>query len=272
MGTDLIRIFSDVHFGDRASRVRQLAQLRPLLDRTGHLVLNGDSLDTRPGPTPQLTAALRAEVLEFFGREVPAATFLTGNHDADISPHHCSDLAGGKVFAVHGDILFESMVPWSRDVPLITALLDAELAAVPSTARAELASRLAVWRSVAAKIPQRHQTERRALRHLLNFMSDTVWPPWRVLRILRAWQQEPGRASELLRQHRPQAKFILTGHTHRPGIWHMPDGIIVINTGSFCPPFGGYVIEVSPEELRVRRTECRRREFHPGDLVARFPL
>jgi len=44
------RIFSDLHFGDRASRARRLAQLRPLLDGVDALVLNGDTLDTRPGP------------------------------------------------------------------------------------------------------------------------------------------------------------------------------------------------------------------------------
>src|SRR3954466_6212027 len=60
----LTRIFSDVHFGDRASRVDRLAQLRPLLDGVDQLVLNGDTMDTRPGPRPQYTSACRAEWLE----------------------------------------------------------------------------------------------------------------------------------------------------------------------------------------------------------------
>src|SRR5215212_11800756 len=72
----LTRIFSDVHFGDRASRVGRLAQLRPLLDGVDELVLNGDTMDTRPGPRPQHTNACRAEWLEFARVNVPAATFI----------------------------------------------------------------------------------------------------------------------------------------------------------------------------------------------------
>ena len=91
MAAELTRIFSDIHYGDRASRVRRLAQLRPLLAGVDHLVLNGDTLDTRPGPNPDHTAACRAEVLAFFGEHVPRTTFLTGNHDANFTSEHALD-------------------------------------------------------------------------------------------------------------------------------------------------------------------------------------
>ena len=42
----LIRIFSDLHYGDRSSRLRRLDQLSPLLDGISRLILNGDTLDT----------------------------------------------------------------------------------------------------------------------------------------------------------------------------------------------------------------------------------
>lgn len=272
MVPDVVRIFSDVHYGDRASRVRQLAQLRPLLNGVSALVLNGDTLDTRPGPDNARTAELRAEVQDFFKREISAATFLTGNHDADISTQHALDLAGGRVFAVHGDVLFDDIVPWSRDVPLVQRLIAAELAPLTATERTSLAQRLAIWRRVAAQVPQRHQSERHTLKYALRFAADTIWPPLRVLRILRAWRDEPHYAAALLRQHRPDARFILTGHTHRPGFWRMPGGIVVINTGSFCPPLGGYAVDVAPTRLVVRRVLRRAGEFHPGPIVAEFAL
>lgn len=272
MATDVIRIFSDVHFGDRSSRVRHLAQLRPLLDGIGHLVLNGDTLDTRPGPAPQLAGALRAELTDFFGRETAARTFLTGNHDADISPHHSLDLADGAVFVVHGDVLFDNIVPWSRDVPLIERLIAAELAALPRSAPIDLVQRFAIWRRVAAKIPQRHQAESKRFKHARQLFADTVWPPWRALRVLRAWREAPPRAAALARQHRPRARFVVIGHTHRPGVWRMPDGLVVINSGSFCRPFGGFVTELSPAALHVRRVDCIRDEFRPGETIAKFPL
>ena len=268
----LTRILSDIHFGDRGSRVTRLAQLRPLFASVDHLVLNGDTLDTRPGPLVAHTAECRAAVLEFFPREVAASTFLSGNHDADFTPHHHLDLAAGRVFAIHGDIFFDDIVPWGRDAPLIRRRLAEEFRHVPAELHHDLDHRLAVFRRVAAGIPQRHQSERHGLKYLLSYIADTVWPPLRVLRILRAWQMTPRRAAELARRHRPDARFVVAGHTHRPGIWNTPGGVTLINTGSFCPPLGGTCVDVTADRLIVRRVAGRRGEFRPGEVVAEFPL
>ena len=110
-----IRIFSDVHFGDRASRVHSLAQLRPLCEGAAALILNGDTLDTRPGPDPDRSSRLLSEVRSFFAAVGVPATLLTGNHDPALSPHHACDLADGRVFVTHGDIFFDEIVPWGHD-------------------------------------------------------------------------------------------------------------------------------------------------------------
>jgi predicted phosphodiesterase len=269
---ELTRILSDIHFGDKASRVSRLAQLQPLLDGVSHLVLNGDTLDTRPGPAPDYTAKCRASVSEFFSRGVAKTTFLTGNHDADFSPHHHLDLAGGRVFATHGDIFFDDIVPWSKDAPLISRRIAEELRQLPVELHHHLDHRLAVLRRVAASIPQRHQSERNALKHALYFIGDTIWPPQRFLRMFEAWRLTPIRAAALAQSHRPAARFILSGHTHRPGIWRPNGNITVINTGSFCPPLGGYLVDIAAEQLSVRRVDFRGGEFRAGDRVATFPL
>ncbi len=272
MSAPSIRILSDVHYGDRASRVRSLGQLRPLLDGVGHLVLNGDTLDTRPGADPAATAELTATVRAFFDQAVAATTFVTGNHDADVSPHHYLDLADGAVFATHGDILFDNLVPWSRDADTAGRRIAAELARLPEHARADLDGRLAVFRRVARSIPQRHQAEKNPLRYTVRFLADTVWPPHRLVLVARAWQLLPPRTFELVRRHRPRARFVLTGHIHRPGMWTSAHGVTSINTGSFVPPLGGYAVDVTAGRLTARRVELRRGEFHPGERVADFPL
>jgi predicted phosphodiesterase len=265
------RILSDIHYGDQSSRVLRLAQMRPLFDGVDRLILNGDTLDTRPGPAPDHTAEIRAHVLEFFPRMVPAMTFLSGNHDADFTSTHYVDLADGAVFVTHGDIFFDNIVPWSADVPLITRLLHEEFAPVPEARRRDLDVRLAVFRRVAARVPQRHQSERNRLKYIASLFIDTVWPPLRIVNIFRSWRAMPQRASETARRYRPQAKFILAGHTHRPGIWPTP-GVTVINTGAFCRPFGSFAVDVTEETLTVRTIEFRRDEFRVGTTVAEFPL
>jgi len=269
---ELTRIFSDIHYGDRASRVDRLDQLRPLLNGVTHLVLNGDTLDTRPGPLPVHTDECRAAVSKFFSSEVKKVTFLTGNHDADFSPLHHLDLADGKVFVIHGDIFFDDIVPWSNDAALIGRRIAEELRTLPPELHYHLDHRLGVLRRVAASIPQRHQSERNRLKHALHFVADSVWPPLRTFRVLRAWRTTPTRAVALAQRHRPAAQFILSGHTHRPGIWATSPGVTVINTGSFCPPLGGYVVDLAEDRLAVRRIDFRAGEFWAGDVFAEFPL
>jgi predicted phosphodiesterase len=266
------RIFSDIHYGDRSSQARSLAQLAPLLQGPAALVLNGDTLDTRPGPDPELTAERRAEVEAFFPRHVPEVTFLTGNHDANLTSHHALDLADGEIFLTHGDILYDDLVPWSQDAPLIRQRLAAEYSVLSPAQRDDLGTRLALYRRVVMTIPQRHQSERNPVKFALQFANDTIWPPSRLVRILRSWSAMPGLAATLARNHRPHAKFIIIGHTHRPGIWRQPDGLVVINTGSFSRPLGGCVVDVEPGRLVVRRIKAKRGEFRPGRVLAEFAL
>jgi predicted phosphodiesterase len=272
VGAHLIRIVSDVHYADRGSRVHSLGQLSPLLEGASSVVLNGDTLDTRPNKHPQRTDEMRREVLEFFGSSPAPVTFLTGNHDPDLSRQHALELAGGRVLVTHGDVLFDTIVPWSKDAGVIREKIAAALASLPGDKSAKLEGKLSAFRSVAATIPQLHQSERDPLRYAIRLAGDTVWPPHRALQILKAWREAPGRAAALARSHRPRARFILIGHTHRPGVWKTASGIVVVNTGSFCRPFGAMAAEVSHDKLRVRRVDFRGGAFHPGSKVAEFSL
>jgi len=270
MAAELIRILSDLHYGDRSSRVLRLAQLRPLAEGVGTLVLNGDVLDTRRGPAPDFTAACRAEVTDFFARLGPPVRFVTGNHDPDFSAEHALDLAGGRVFVTHGDLVFDEIVPWALDAALIRRRVRERLGPQPRPGALE--AQLAEFRAIAATLPQRHQSERNRWKYLFGLAVDTAWPPWRANRIVWAWWVYPGRIRALLRRHRPAAQVALVGHTHWPGIWRSGSGPAVINTGSFCQPMGGLAADLEGGSLTVRRVRLTRGEFRPDRVVARFAL
>ncbi len=272
MARPITRILSDLHYGDRASWVKDLGSLAPLLEGADWVVINGDLLDTRPGPNPAATRQTHADALAFLAGTGKPVTFVTGNHDPDISGTHSLDLEDGKVFLTHGDILFEDIVPWGRDRQEIVDLLAQAFAAFPAGHAPTMEERLAVYRAVAAVIPQRHQAETRPLRYLYRFAMDTVWPPSRVLTILRAWRQTPGLGAEFGHRHRPNATFALYGHTHRPGIWQAEGRPTVINTGSFTGPLGGRIVDLDGESLSVRKIISGREGFRPGAEVARFSL
>jgi UDP-2,3-diacylglucosamine pyrophosphatase LpxH len=252
--------------------VRSLGQLRPLLEGTGSFVFNGDTLDTRPGKNPPRTAQMRREVLEYFGAVGTPVTFLTGNHDPDLSGQHALEFAGGLVMVTHGDLLFDNIVPWSRDAAVIRTKIVAALAALPGDESGTFEGRMRVFRSVSASIPQLHQSETNPIRYALRLAGDTVWPPKRAFSILKAWRETPGRAAAFARRHRPKAGFVIIGHTHRPGVWKTASGVVVVNTGSFCRPFGAMAADISGDTMRIRRLVTRGGDFHPGPSVAEFSL
>ncbi len=278
----ILRIFSDLHLGDRGCRVRTLDQLAPLFDGADALVLNGDSLDTRPGPVhlsaPALaaanadTAAQRAGFLDFLTHHAPPATLLTGNHDPDISTQHTLDLADGQIFVTHGDIFFDDIVPWSRDVSIMRQLLAREFASLTPDERRRLDLRFAAFRRVCANVPQRgHHAERNPFLYTFGLLADVAWPT-RTLAVLRTWRETPALAAAFLHTHRPHARYLIMGHTHRPGIVQAPGGLIVVNTGSFCTPAKACAVDLTAEKLILRRIVGNGGVLRFGETLTTFAL
>lgn len=272
MATHVTRIFSDLHFGDRASALDALESLMPLFEGADELVFNGDTLDTRPSRDAGASAALQQEVNAFLARCAPPLRVLTGNHDPDFSAAHDAHLADGEVYVTHGDVLFDDIVPWSRDAALARRLVARELAALPADARPGLAARLGAYRRAAAAIPQRHQSERAGAKYMLSYVADTVWPPSRLLRVLRAWRTAPERAAALVRDFSLPARYFVMGHTHRFGFARTPSGLVVLNTGSFSLPGSAGVVDVAPGRVTLRRLNRRGREYRFSEASVEFPL
>lgn len=267
-----LRIFSDLHFGDRASTLVRLGDLEGLFEGAESCLFNGDTLDTRPGPNPEHTARIKDEVRDFFSRLALPCHFLTGNHDPDVSELHALDLANGAVFVTHGDIIFKDIVPWGRDVTLVRAKLEKQLADLSPEDRERFEARIHAYRKTAAQIPQRHQAERDPWKYALGYLKDTVWPPSRAWRILNTWRKTPAYAETLLNKHRPGSRFFVMGHTHRAGSWTRPSGIVVLNTGSFCHPFDAAVIDLFPDHLELRQIKRKGRGFCLGKRLATHAL
>lgn len=268
----MIRIFSDLHYGDRASAWISLKSLRPLFEGADEIVLNGDTVDTRPSHTPEASATSVQAVREFFNHDSPAVTWLTGNHDPDISERHVLELAQREILVTHGDILFENLVPWGRDAGVLERRIQAELSELPLAQRQELSGRFRAVRRAAASIPQRHQAEKNPLKYAVGFVTDTIWPPTRVLKVLQAWRETPARAASFLEQYAYPARFFIMGHTHRLGFTKLPGGAILINTGSLCPPGEAGVVDVSADRVCLRRVRKLANEFRLGETIAAFAL
>ncbi len=266
-----IRIFSDIHFGDPSSAVRDLDALRPLFGDADRIILNGDTLDTVTPQTGGHLVAVRAFVAR---NDLPPITLLTGNHDPDITDQAELSLRDGRVWVTHGDVLFNHIAPWSRHAEELKRRLDALARDIPAEELDRIETRLRLNRRASHDLPEPPDFFNTHPLAGLSRLVRTLFPPRRLVAMLRAWREAPRRAADLARAHRPDARLVVMGHTHHPGVWrpHGPDGVVVVNTGSFSRPFGGAFVELCGDDVRVTRIRRGRDGFSAGRVLAHLDL
>ena len=265
------RIISDLHFGHATSFVRDPAQLAPILEGAGQVIFNGDSVEARFVEERKQAAEHFSKLQQTCAEAAVKAIFVTGNHDASISEVHHVDLASGTVLVTHGDILFHGLSPWSQEAARLQEAHTQELAALGNPTQLELRLQ-AAKRSVRA-IEHFGPKLRISGNRFTGFLHE-LWPPWRPFQIFGCWAVTPHRAHALATDHRPEARYVIIGHTHFSGIWRRKNRV-VINTGAFLPysrPLAVDVIEAADGsvEVVVRKIAFRGGLFRLGRETARF--
>ncbi len=266
-----LAILSDTHIGHTASRVRSAGQLEGLVRGVSTVVFNGDSVEMLWRPNrPQAREQLR-RLVGVCRRAGARPIFVNGNHDPFVSTINHLDLAGGSVLATHGDILFHEVAPWSRDADVVGPQRQHLLESMGGDALTDFERQLLATKWASLALEMREPCSPGGLLPTVRMALRETWPPWRVLRIVRFWMQTPERAAGLARMFRPDARFVVIGHTHHPGVWEH-DGRVVVNTGAYLPFSSRLAVRVEPGELRVHRVACRHGRFDWGRLVRRFEL
>jgi predicted phosphodiesterase len=263
VSTARLRVVSDLHVGEPHSHVAEVRLLVPLFDGTEHLVLNGDTLDTRFLEHDPAARRHKAEFDAFAAAHAGRMTLLTGNHDPDVSTVHHLDLEDGCVLVTHGDVLFPEMAPWGWEAAHFRSEQERRLAAIPESERSSLETRLRICKDATYSI--RHLSPHRPgrlgywwfrrLRAMFTFA--------RAHRVWRCWQQMPGEAARLLETYRPATRIVILGHVHRPGVWH-ERGRVVINTGSATLSRGALAVDFVGRQLLVRALRFRRTGVEVG--------
>lgn len=269
--TEPILILSDLHLGHHASRIKHPEQLAPMLHGPGSVIFNGDTAEMRnpqDRPVGRKLAADLARVCHQAGRK---AFFVNGNHDPSVSSTNHLDLAQGAILVTHGDILFLGVAPWSRDARHYLNKHRQILDRLGPDDFTDFEKRLLASKRTAIELEMIEGPLTRG--HLPGFrlFIRQLWPPWRPFMILKAWCEIPGRSANLARVFRPQARFVIVGHTHYPGAWKVAPRVI-INTGSFVPYFGACVAIIESGRLEVRQVKSFKRKFVVGKRTAHFAI
>jgi predicted phosphodiesterase len=198
------------------------------------------------------------------------ATFVNGNHDPSVSKVDHLDLMDGRILVTHGDILFLGVAPWSRQALAYRRIHLRALATLGPDALMNFEKRLLAAKRTSIKL---QMLERPVTEHAkapkLAVLVQQFWPPHRPFMILHAWLQTPTLAARLCDLFRPNAKYVIVGHTHYPGLWKRGP-VTVINTGSYVLHFGALAVLLEGESIEIRKVIKQKEGFALGKRVARF--
>lgn len=267
LNRSMLRILSDLHLRDASTRIRRLEDLAPLLEGVDELWLNGDTCDNQSGMTP----AELARIQTFFTARVPRVRFITGNHDPDISDCHEASAADGLLWATHGDVFLDSVVPWSRVRDQLEARVRDQLARDPNLDFTSFDGRVTAMRRACTGFRRECDPERKDPSHRFRRLLMEFFPPRQPMAMVHTWWTFPARVVEAARRWRPAAHIIVTGHVHFPRTWRHADKI-VINTGAFSGPVGARAVDVHSDRVEVRRIENHPDGWRTTRVLATIPL
>jgi len=263
-----IRIFSDLHLGHPACRIKSVEQLRPLLEGAGTVIFNGDTIEMRHHKLIEKGRRYFRELTDLAEQLGVDRIHLRGNHDPEISETDHLDLAGGRVFLTHGDALFRLGSPWSPKIWKIHDQIEETRSEYGEEAlESDLETVLACTHRCRSFSPGYENEFKLGPLKTVRTMIRIAWPPRRPLLILKTWLTAHRVAEEFAARHRPEAEVFVFGHTHWPGTWKR-NGRLIVNTGGFVSFMPALGIEMVNGEVAVRKIRQRGGRFEWGSRVA----
>jgi predicted phosphodiesterase len=263
-------IISDLHLGHRATQIRDPEELVPILKEARSVIFNGDTVEMRTAADRSVGRQLAAVIARLCHSIGCRATFINGNHDTSVSKIDHLDLMDGRILVTHGDILFLGVAPWSRQALAYRRIHLRALAQLGPDALMSFEKRLLATKrtSIKLQLMERPVTEN-SIAPGLRVLVQQFWPPHRPFMIVGAWLRTPSLAARLCDLFRPNARYVIVGHTHYPGLWRRGP-ITVINTGSYVLHFGALAVILDGEWVEIRKVKRQKEGFALGKRIARF--
>jgi len=269
--TEPILIFSDLHLGHRASLIKHPEQLASIMEGPGSVVFNGDTAEMRTDEDRIIGRKLAADLARVCHHVGRKAFFVNGNHDPTVSNTNHLDLGFGSILATHGDILYLGVAPWGRDAHHYLKKHRQILDRLGPDGYGDFEKRLLATKRTSIELQMIERPLSRGCAPELRLLVRNSWPPWRPLKIAKAWLDLPRLANDLAKAFRPRAKFVVVGHTHYPGVWKLAHRVI-INTGGFVPYFGALAVLIESGRLEVREVKLWQDKFVLGKLRGKFQV
>lgn len=236
----LVRFISDLHLGHERSQAPAIAQLTPLLQGVGMLVVVGDLAETRTCAWQQAGIEQREALRKLCREQGVQLVEISGNHDPD-PPALMARFWNGRVVAMHGHALYKEVAPWSWEY-LRNKGACRQLIAAYADADTNLTRRLELSREMCQLTPPIMRRE--GIRNpLLRGFMHCFWPPQRPAGIVWSWLTCGWKAEYFARRFFPTAETVIFGHLHRSGCWKFGKRQI-FNTGAWFRHATPYVLDM----------------------------
>lgn len=236
----VVRFISDLHLGHERCEAPPVAQLAPLLQGIGMLVVVGDLAETRKCPWQQAGMAAREELRGLCHQHGVQLVEISGNHDPD-PPALLARFWKGRVVAMHGHALYKEGAPWSWEYLRHKHACKALIASYPE-ADTNLERRLELSRAMCQITPPIMRREGISNPLVRGFMH-CFWPPQRPAGIVWSWLTCGRRCEQFMRQFLPATETAIFGHLHRSGNWRFGKRRI-LNTGAWFRHATPYLIDM----------------------------
>ncbi len=245
-----VTIVSDLHVGHPATKIKSAEELAPLFRGAATVIFNGDTVEMLWLINREKALVQLEQLAEVCLAQGARPIFLNGNHDPVVSSASHVDLCGGAVLVTHGDLLFHEIAPWSHEAKVLGPEHTRVLDELTREAHSDFEERLIAVKRTSLAL-EMHEPKRPDGRFVaLATALREGWPPWRALQIVACWMRTPAEAVRLADRYRPDARFVIVGHTHYAGIWKRGRRVIV-NTGSFLPFSGRSAVRLDGQRMEV---------------------
>jgi predicted phosphodiesterase len=244
-----IRIVSDWHFGHPGSRIQSIAQVEAALEGVGTLVVAGDGREELMADWRERGEALWQELVSACRERGIELVALTGNHDPGISGEGWLKLQDGRVLVTHGDMVYDAASPWSRYFFNNRQHVEDYLRENPATNLHER------WRNAVA-VGRLLRPCGKASPGFFGNLKQALWPPERLLEILKVWSGFVKQGDAFLERFSPKTEVMVCGHFHRPGEFRYGQRR-VINTGSLMKFCRGAMVDFDGVELSIQQLRLR---------------
>ena len=265
-------ILSDVHLYSRSTWGREVEQLRGLWAQAKTVIFNGDTINWRLDREDDLREEATQHLTEICKQDGTEPIFLAGNSDVRISQQDVVSLNEGKIFISHGHLFFPGISPWAKHSSLMLQERNRALQNLDDDKDTLAGQCLAIREAV--MIMQQHCLEKLRNKPFRRKLFNCIYLLRRIIlaaTILRAWREMIPFAMQFADSYAPEAKFLIMGHTHKPGIWQS-DGRIIINTGSVGGVFGARVVRLENDTLKIHAVKKRNGRYVAGKTIAQFQV